>query len=46
MLQKHIFTSTLAIKSLKLRKDYLRKCKKNIFKLLEKVKCKKKIFRE
>ena len=42
------FTSNLAIKSLKLRKkDYLRNVKKkNMIKLLEKVKYKKKIFRK
>ena len=42
------FTSNLAIKSLELRKrDYLRNVKKkNMIKLLEKVKCKKKIFRK
>jgi hypothetical protein len=42
------FTSNLAIKSLELRKrDYLSNVKKkNMIKLLEKVKCKKKIFRK
>ena len=42
------FTSNLAIKSLELRKrDYLKNVKKkNMIKLLKKVKCKKKIFRK